>query len=33
MAELAAGVGGREPVPGNPDELERLAARLEVFAD
>jgi hypothetical protein len=33
MAELAAGVAPRELVPGDPDELVRLAARLSVFAD
>jgi hypothetical protein len=31
--ELAAGVAARDLVPGDPDELERLAARLDVLAD
>jgi hypothetical protein len=32
MAELAAGVRALDLVPGDPDELDRLAARLDVFA-
>ena len=31
-AELAAGATARDLVPGDPDELDRLAARLSVFA-
>jgi hypothetical protein len=31
--DLAAGVRARDLVPGDPDELDRLAARLSVFAN
>lgn len=33
MADLAPGVGGRELVAGDPDELDRLATRLSELAD
>jgi hypothetical protein len=31
-AELAAGIAARDLVPGDPDEVDRLAAKLSVFA-
>jgi hypothetical protein len=33
LTELAPGVGALELIPGNPDELGRLAARLSVFGE